>query len=364
MKKIYWIGSRESDIIDENLFFGSITRFGSDDKNNYSFCNNKFTDDYQTFIRSCTNEIIAKDRNSYFIFANEMLAYQCGKDVYSKSLCLNKLSTIEALSNKIFVRNYMSTVVNIPECIVINSSSASDIFLIRAIFNNSTDNFVVQLPYGAGGEETVFLSNYEKNQSYLQQVLITPYIDNNIPLNVHIAVAGNDYRVFPPSVQIIQEDFKFVGSDYIKYNELNVVIKQKVINTCNEIARKVCCLGCNGIFGVDLIVKENNVFFLECNYRYQGSTFLLNKALIENEYPSFFKIQYDSFYNNLNSIPIDIYTMPIKYSSFRRTINNKCVKLPTPYDIKKDGKDLFNELRNGYIQYEIFDRSIIDLIQK
>ena len=98
MKKIYWIGSRESDIINESFFFGSITRFGSDNENNYSFCNNKFTDDYQTFIRLRTNEIVASDSNSYFIFANEMLAYQCGKDVYSKALCLNKLSAIEALS--------------------------------------------------------------------------------------------------------------------------------------------------------------------------------------------------------------------------------------------------------------------------
>jgi len=364
MKKIYWIGSRESDIINESFFFGSITRFGSDNENNYSFCNNKFTDDYQTFIRLRTNEIVASDSNSYFIFANEMLAYQCGKDVYSKALCLNKLSAIEALSNKIFVRNYMSNVINVPECIVINAGSANDILLVKAIFNNSTENFVVQLPYGAGGEETVFLSNYEKKEPYSQQVLITPYIDNNVPINVHIAVSRNDYRVFPPSVQIIREDFKFTGSDYIQYNKLNGAIKQKVINTCNEIAKKICCLGCNGIFGVDLIVKDNAVYFLECNYRYQGSTFLLNRALTENGYPSFFKIQYNSFYNNLNKIPKDIYTMPIKYSSFRRTIDNKNVKLPTPYDIKIDGKDLYNKLRNGYVQYEIFDQSITDLIQK
>lgn len=364
MKKIYWIGSRESDVFDENLFFGSITRFGSDNKRNRSFCNNKFTDDYQNFICSCTNKIINTDYNSYFIFANEMLAYQCGKDVYSKSLCLNKLSAIEALSNKIFVRNYMSKTVNIPECIVINSSSASDVSLVKSVFNNSYEKFVIQLPYGAGGDNTIFLSNYDKNQSCLEHVLITPYIDNNIPINVHIAVSGNDYRVFPPSVQIILNNFEFSGSDYIKYNEINSIIKEKVIKTCNEIAKKVCCLGCRGIFGVDLIVKGNNVFFLECNYRYQGSTFLLNKALKENGYPSFFKIQYDTFYKNLSRIPMDIYTMPIQYSSFRRTNNNNYIKLPHPYYIKKDGKNLFNKLRNGYIQYEIFDMSIIDLIQK
>lgn len=364
MKNIYWIGSRESDVIDEKLFFGSITKFGTNNKYNRSFCNNTFTDNYKSFICSCTKDIINNDPNSYFIFANEIVAYQCGKEVYSKSLCLNKLSTIEALNNKIFVRNYMSKVISIPECIVINSSSASDVSLIKSIFNISTNKFVIQSPYGSGGIETVLLSKYDNNQSPRQQVMVTPYIDNNIPLNVHIAVSGNDYRVFPPSIQIVLNDFNFSGSDYIKYQELSFDIQRKVIRVCNKIAKRVCDLGCKGIFGVDLLVSDDNVFFLECNYRYQGSTFLLSKSLVENGYPSFFKIQYDSFYKNLDEVPRDIYTMPIKYSSFRRTNSNKYVKLPNPYEVKKDGNDLFSKLRDGYIQYEIFKQSIIDLIQK
>ena len=364
MKNIYWVGSRESDVFDDNLFFGSITRFGTDKNNNRSFCNNIFTDDYQIFVRTYTQKLSESNPEVYFIFANEMTAYQCGEAVFKKALCLNRLSVIEALNNKIFVRNYMSKVVNIPECIIINSSSVSDTAFIKSIFNHSFNEFVIQSAYGAGGEETILLSNYEGQHFYEQQVLVTPYIYNSIPINVHIAVSGSEYRIFPPSIQLILDDFKYSGSDYIKYHDLSYIAKKNIINACVTIAKKVCSLGCNGIFGVDLIVKNDMVLFLECNYRYQGSSFLLSKALVENGYPSIFRIQHDAFYNNLHNIPIDIHLMSVNYSSFRRTNSNKSIKLPIPYELKKDGDHLKGKLRNGYIQYEIFQKSIIDLIQK
>ena len=364
MKNLYWVGSRESDVLHEKLFCGSITRFGSDNKNNYSFCNNTFTDSYVTFISFCTNEILQKDPDSYFIFSNEMLSYKCGDEVYKRTLCLNKLSVIEALNNKLFARNYMSKVVKIPECIVINSRSVSDISLLKSIFNRNIHEFVVQLPFGAGGEETFLLSEYKNDMYQNQQVLVTPYIYNGISINVHIAVTKQDYRIFPPSMQILINNFVYVGSDYIKYNEINESIKSKVILTCSKIAEQICLLGCNGILGIDLIIKNDEVFFIECNYRYQGSSFLLNKALVENGYSSFFEIQYDSFYGNLKKIPDDIYTMPINFSCFRRLVNNKHIKLPHPLEIKKDGADINSKMRNGYIQYEIFNDSIFDLIQK
>ncbi len=362
MKKIFWIGSRESDISNEDLFYGSITRFGNDKNNNISFCNNTKTDSYKEFVSFITQQLICKDPNIYFIFANELLAYQCSEEVFRHALCINKLSTIEAISNKIFSRNYIGKVVNVPECIVINASSASDTHLIKSIFNNSYDRFVIQSPFGAGGEQTLFLSNYKS--SNMEQVLITPYIENAIPINVHIAISDEEYRIFPPSIQIILNDFNYSGSDYIKFQELDNSIKAKILITCNQIAKQVCKLKCNGIFGVDLLIKSNEVIFLECNYRYQGSSFLLNKFFIENGYPSLFRIQYNSFYQDLRNVPENIYYIPINYSSFRRTINNSEIVLPKPYEIKKDGLDLYNKLRNGYIQYEIYNQSIIDLIQK
>ena len=43
---IYWIGARQFDIKNIKLFTGSITRYGNDDNNNFSFCNNTFTENY------------------------------------------------------------------------------------------------------------------------------------------------------------------------------------------------------------------------------------------------------------------------------------------------------------------------------
>ncbi|MBP3503507.1 MAG: hypothetical protein J6K18_00060 [Bacilli bacterium] len=39
MKKVFWVGARESDIVNETIFCGSITLFGSGKNNNYSYAN-------------------------------------------------------------------------------------------------------------------------------------------------------------------------------------------------------------------------------------------------------------------------------------------------------------------------------------
>lgn len=361
MKKIVWVGSRESDIKNEILFSGSITRYGNENELNTSFCNNSLTNDYTTFIRKSTEEYVSK-MNAYFIFANEHNAYKCSNEVFSNSLCVNKLPAIESLNNKIFIRNYLRDVVPVPESIVLNSKSVTDYSFVKSVFNNKYSVFVVQDPNGAGGIETTFLTEYE-NRNDNRYLLITPYISNGIPINTHIVVAHDEYRIFPPSIQVIKQNFCYMGSDYIRIKDLEEKQIKQIFEICQKIAKKIMSLGVNGLFGVDLLIAADYIYFLECNFRYQGSSFLLNKALIENDLPSYFKIQYDSFYHSISRLPIDTYNLPIEYSSFRRTEHSEDLILPKPIEIKIDGDINKMHLRSGYKYYEIFNQSITDSIQ-
>ena len=360
MHNIIWVGSRQSDIVNESIFSGSITRYGFDGESNISFCNNTFTSDYTTFVREETDRY-ALNSNIKFIFANERVVYSCSPRVFANSLCVNSLAAIESLNNKIFIRNYMKDVVNVPESVVLSAQSVKDTEFVKSIFADRYLDYVVQDPNGAGGIETTFLSKFDNENKY-GYLLVTPYIEKSIPINIHIAVSEKEYRIFPPSLQILEGCFCYSGSDFIKAQQIDKTLKIKIFNIAVQIAKKIMKLKVKGIFGIDLLITQENILLLECNFRYQGSSFLINKALFDSKLPSYFMIAYDAFYNNISYLPNDIYNMPVNYSSFKRTEKNNIKCLPQAIEIKNDGDVSSGELRNGYICYELYNQSIIDLI--
>ena len=367
MRRIYWVGARESDIKTESLFYGSITRYGIDSKKNTSFINNSFTDSYDNFLLNILNEKLNISQDNYFMFSNQINAYKFGRQIYKHSICTNKLSIVESLNNKMFFRQFINQTVNTPPSIAMNISNYVDYNFIKSLFNNYYPEFVVQILNSGGGignviftenDDVSVLSNLE------QPVLITPYLKNALPINVHIAVSNTNVFVFPPSVQIISNMFNYCGSDFIKYSELENNVKRKLYIECQKLGKKIQSIGAIGVFGVDLLLYNDKLFFIECNYRYQGSSFILNRILLENGLPSIFEIHYLSFKDEIKNLPIDLYNIKANYSSFRRTKSNYNIKLPTPKEIITDGNDINNSLRNGYIHYELFDTSIYDCFEK
>lgn len=367
MENIYWIGARRSDIMQEELFTGSITRYGEKDNEfHFSFCNNSYTRDYELFLHSTINNIIRNDKNCRFMFANQSKAYEFGEEIYHKSICVNSISKIDAMNNKIFMRNCLHETVNTPPSISINGRSAKDYMFIKSVFNNRYSEFILQEPFSSGGADTFLLSKPNDLLSIepYTQVLVTPFYENNIPVNVHILTTKNDYRIFPPSVQIVLEKYKYAGSDFLKYHELNKKTRSKILEASQKVAETMVAFQCIGIFGIDFLIVQDDVFFLECNFRYQGSTFLLNKALNENNYDSTFNLEYKAFNNLQTQLPLNIHELEIPYSGFRRTKQNIKVKLPNPVQLLKDS-DLSSDFsQDNYIQHELFNCSIYDVIEK
>ncbi len=362
---LYWIGTRQYDIINNPLFTGSVTYFGEDSATNHCFFNNVSLNNYNAFVEKSLKEIISEDSEAYFLFANEQNAYKYGKEIFEKSICLNPIHIIDSMNDKVFARNFMSAEIHTPSSIVINAKYCTNYNFISNIFGNKYTGFVLQESTGAGGYNNYYLSSdsIPALPSNLQYLLVTPYLKNTIPVNVHILVDTNTFKILPPSVQIITDMFHYSGSDFIAYYNLPSKIKNIVISCAERIARKVLSIGGRGIFGIDLLITQNDVIFLECNYRYQGSSFLLNKALINMRCPSIFEMRINSFYKNINYIPDDIYNKFVQYSSFRRTIKTQNIKLPTPVEIIAQNNAVKSS-KNDYIQYEIFKTSINQSIEK
>ena len=362
---LYWVGARQSDVKHNKLFAGSISRYGDDNDNNFSFCNNTFTHSYDDFVQEKASEILTKDEDAWFMFANERSAYQYGKSIFEKSICLNPLHIIESMNDKIFTRNIFSDCVNTPNSVLINSSSCLNYSFIKDIFNNKYSEFVLQEANGAGGLKNYFLSkdNFPKIVTNSAYMLVTPYFHDAITVNVHIIVDKRTYKILPPSLQITVKKFKYSGSDFVAFSNMPSQIKSNVLSCAKEIAKKVMSLEAKGIFGIDLLILDNKILFLECNYRYQGSSFVLNNALIEAGYPSIFELRYNSFYKDISDIPDNIYDLPVAYSSFRRTKENKNIQLPPPSEIIATNKSSFAS-SDQYQQYELYTSSIIERIEK
>ena len=105
---LYWIGARQYDIQNNKLFLGSVSRYGKDIDNNYSFCNNSFTKNYKEFMQKTLSDILIKDKDAYFMFANEKDAYLYGKNIFERTLCVNPIYISDVMNDKIFTRNFLA----------------------------------------------------------------------------------------------------------------------------------------------------------------------------------------------------------------------------------------------------------------
>ena len=69
-----------------------------------------------------------------------------------------------------------------------------------------------------------------------------------------------------------------------------------MIESCSKICEKLKELGYLGVLGIDFICFDNELYFIEINPRFQGSTRQLDAMLKESGLPSIFEYNYTAFY--------------------------------------------------------------------
>lgn len=281
-------------------------------------------------------------------------------EIVNRCDCLNSLSIITALNDKFFIRQYLSDVCKTPQNIIVNGKLLKNISFIQNIFNNKFTRFVVQKPIGGGGKTSFFLDDINPTMvNNNEDFLVTPYYSNTIPINVHCMIYSNDIIIFPPSRQLIINNFKFIGSDFCAINNLSFKTKVEIYTQAFNICKKFQNIGVRGLLGLDFIIVNDDVLLLESNLRFQGSTFLLNIGL--NYYGiSIYESFINSFKNNKSNIDNEIFNAKINLS-FYKLMNDINLRIPiSPIAENLDGFCEGSNISSSAYKYNrIFSESLV-----
>ena len=313
--KLVWIGIRESEIAEaRDFFFASITIFGSNKNNNYSFdktvsCRinyGKENEEWGRFASQIAHTLIEKYEDIKFMgyYPTEMV--EISKQIKERVICINDSIITDILENKLYTKLWASSFVS-----TIPFSTFIDTELEYTSFCNAfpdCNQFVLQGTFSCGGSGTWLIRSDEDLRQFTSEpdddhiVMVTPYFENSISVNTHLMIYSDTVQYFPPSIQII-EHFEhklcYEGGDFVAAGELKRDILDNIYQYSNEIGIRLSRIGYKGVCGIDFLVVNDKVYFMEVNARFQSSTFLLNRSLKKNNLPTLQEMNINAFYHGI-----------------------------------------------------------------
>ena len=161
------------------------------------------------------------------------------------------------------------------------------------------------------------MCNEKSLSTVLQQLpndelyLVSPEI-TGLSISCTIICHINNIVVFPPNVQKSycgpKTDYRilFEGSNFIEGATLSKENRQKLYKSAKRFGEMIVSMGYRGVCGIDYILSESNseLYIIEVNPRFLGSTCLINKALADAKLPSLFYFHQLSFQDE--SIPFTL----------------------------------------------------------
>jgi len=375
MEKYIWIGHKESELYKtEHDFAYSITSWGSGIKNNISYSERFCTRDIDNsekkeFIIDTLRDLFSQ--NDYKVmFYSSTLAYSLLKTnptFLEFFVCLNDKAVLDLLNNKINTRLWFSNYMPVLKFILLSGKECNYKKLCNHFYNHKS--FVVQEADSSGGLGTYVLNDenywdlenqFKKENLYLASIYATP----SFSINSHILVTNDMTIVFQPSIQLIEKyDNRLIysGADFKAYSYIKNEYKEKVYSYSKVIGKHLYNIGYRGICGIDFIVFDNKVYFVEVNPRFQASTFLLNIALAEANLPSMQVLQLKAFSNE--PIPnIDLLEkLPVEYSFYKykkeqRDNNHQYIN---KLDILENSTEIYNIQYDGFKRNEYTDNTYL-----
>ena len=378
MNNIYWIGPRQSDIEDiEKLFVGSITIYGNNQNGNIAYCSNNKRINHnidnslcEIFFETTLKKILQQDKHAKFLFYNQEHAYRYGKDVLENSICVNSNYILELLNDKARCRYLLSNIVDVIPHVSIKGKDCNYLKFQQLLPHQE---FILQKINSSGGDGTYHITSgldcYKIGKcNFDNEYMLSPYYKDGLSLNIHIVVSANEVILLPASLQIIceiQSQMLYSGSDFICYQSLSDDIKNCITIKSEQIGYFLQKKGYRGVLGIDYMYFENKLHFMELNARFQASSELINKALIETGQISIQELNIRAFENKA-SLKID--KLKVNYSNFVYTTNNisrfridKVLTSTEVNQIQLDGycyKGLLADENNIYLFRSIFSRNI------
>lgn len=339
MSKIIAIGPREQDFEYTNgLFLGSITLYGHNLDNNVSYCgsrkvrvnHNVSTQDQSDFIIEEMNRKIEEDPTIRFMSYDPNLAYDCGDNIIGRTVCLNPKPLMDKLNHKILFRQWAA-----PFCSVFYSElllGSECTYQRLTKYFGVRDAFVIQANLSSGGEGTIILTaDNEGSVTRLirseEHYLVSPYEQNNIPVNVHIIIYSHDVLIMPVSIQVVQKrghKVLYHGADFVAVDQIQPEALTDFHSAVLTICQMLQAEGYRGVAGIDGMIIDKQAYILEINNRFQGSTPLLNMALHNAGLPSMQELNFEAFTASRSSVRIPNLKVPYSCYTYMADEQGNC----------------------------------------
>ena len=284
--KLVWVGIRQSDIqYAKNAIEDSITVFGKTYKSERQ--NQNVGDVYSPLI----DEIYSRNKaqkHELYMFYNPKLAYALNDDVRKKVIGLNSSELLRFLNDKLQTRADLSA--KGISCVPSEEVYASDLDFLKLCKHFKTEKLIIQKARGGGGYGTYFLDStnatvlIDELKKQMTNFLVSPYIEDSVSINVHIVVSEKQTILFPASIQLIEKhnnQLLYRGADFISFRDFDSQVKNSIQIVASKIADILRKKGYRGIAGIDMLVRDKDLYFLEINPRFQASSILLDRFLSE-----------------------------------------------------------------------------------
>ena len=388
MAHIYWVGSRESDIKNtSDIFHGSITLFGTDSRSltcrkNLRIDNNAASVERDSFIAENIADVAENDAEAKFCFYDPAWAYEIdGLAKYlDRFICLNSKDKYELFNNKINFYKNLNNVVPLLYKGVLTADKCSYENLRAILGGKRGTRYVVQVPVSNGGNGT-YCINSRNSKRVLERLeadkeyLVSEYYENSVPVNVHFVITDKEDILFPGSVQIIrneQDRLIYRGADFATYKRIPKESREQFEEYARRVAEYVRKTGYRGICGIDGTIVGDQVYIVEFNPRFQGSTAVLNKALAENGLPSVQEINIAAFNGKDIISQKELAELNVNYSSyafvnsenqiFGNNILKNCANEPFIEAVDSDGYDPSVKIDKNIYMYRILIKGNITSI--
>ncbi len=215
-----------------------------------------------------------------------------------KDVCKIPPEIVRICTNKYEARKVFKDCVNVLESKTLIKYEIVPQLLDRA-FGKKFEKWVVQEPFAYGGMRTFVLDRDPERYSRVRLKIknhfeyeVCPFVEG-IVVNVHFAISGNNFVVFDGLVEKQKMDIRIknVGWSFEDFDNLLDETKTKIFDETKKLIQKLIKYEYNGIGGAKFVVDKNEkIWFLELNPRFQESSEGLDKRLQNQGFPSLFKI--------------------------------------------------------------------------
>ncbi len=307
-----WIGKRESDINYSLWFDGSITYYGTNRNGNRCFVKNNETvspyksKDFTNFVKINVEEYYRNDRSVEFYFYNQTFSYRLdvSSSIRRNFRCINNLELLAWLNNKTFCRLWASNYIAVPFGTLVTPEECTYEQIHKLL--PAYQDYIVQSNSSSGGYGThVFTPNNASSIAgkLVQKTLylVAPYYEKSKSCNIHVIITPARIILLPISTQFItreNDNLLYMGSSFEK--SIDCMVIQEIKTNAYVLAKILQDNGYRGICGIDYLLTEEGIKFLEINPRYQGSSVLVDKTLHTMGLPSLFQYNLWTFSNDFH----------------------------------------------------------------